>query len=309
MPLLENVPLPTAEKIDPEAVISEKKPESPPPASQAEETKDAPPSYVPQDPNPEGPSVEELNAAFASLDLKMKPPSFPTEDNCLAHLKLLAVFHNLKEDIGYADGMFNLYDAKCEMADERDKSLMKMREKRWALYIARAVERFEAWWLNVLCSMEESKRLEGKEMVATCIPYKQFTQRGCVQTWTAEMLPPVGKLPSCEKQLWLIRIDVLMVWHAFMLNPRSYLEDCIRFGLKDLWATGMPWPVVNAAIDTSFNYTAPETAMKDFTARTGYQWKNEEDSLIKKVSCPRCNQELHIPWTTCCQSEKTAPQE
>lgn len=94
-----------------------------------------------------------------------------------------------------------------------------------------------------------------------------------------------------------------------MLNPRNYLEDCIRFGLKDLWMTGLPWPTVNAAIDSSFNYTVPEEAKTRFATRTGHQWSNEEDSLTKKLSCPRCSQELNIPWTTCCQNEKTSAEE
>lgn len=95
-----------------------------------------------------------------------------------------------------------------------------------------------------------------------------------------------------------------MVWHAFMLNPRNYFEDCIRFGLKDLWATGMPWPAVNAAIDTSFMYEVPEAAKSAWTAKTGHRWANAEDSLTKKLQCPRCNQQLDIPWTTCAQGEK-----
>lgn len=163
------------------------------PSVASPEIKDAPPTYAPEDPNTQGPSVEELNAAFSSLDLKSTPTSFPTEDACLAHLKLLSTFHILKEDIGLSDGLFNLWDAKCEIIEEKDKALAKLREKRWALYIARAVERFEAWWLQVLCHMEESKRLEGKEMIVTCKPYSQFTQRGRVQTWTQDMLPPIGE--------------------------------------------------------------------------------------------------------------------
>ena len=97
-----------------------------------------------------------------------------------------------------------------------------------------------------------------------------------------------------------------MVWHAFMLNPRCYLEDCVRFGLKDLWATGIPWPAVNAAIDTSFNYTVPEEGMSMFLAKAGHNWNNAEDSLTKSIYCPRCQQQLEIPWTTCAQSEKTS---
>jgi hypothetical protein len=71
----------------------------------------------------------------------------------------------------------------------------------------------------------------------------------------------------------------------------------------------MPWAAVNAAIDTSFNYTASEAAVSNFISKTGHDWKNSENSLTKKIQCPRCVQELNIPWTTCCQSEKTSTKE
>lgn len=104
-------------------------------------------------------------------------------------------------------------------------------------------------------------------------------------------------------------IDVLMVWHAFMLNPRNYLEDCIRFGLKDLWTTGMPWKAVNACIDSRFNYEAPLEAQADFVNKTGHNWDNALDSFVKKLSCPRCSQQLEIPWSTCCASENISAKE
>lgn len=94
-----------------------------------------------------------------------------------------------------------------------------------------------------------------------------------------------------------------MVWHAFLLNPRNYLEDCIRFGLKDLWATGLPWQAVNAAIDTSFNYDIPEEGKVEFATKAR-QWNNTDDPLEKTLRCPRCSNELQIPWTTCDQIEK-----
>ena len=158
-------------------------------------SKEAPPSYAAEDPANE-PTPEELNAAFSNLYFSDTPPAFPTPEHCLAHLKLLNVFHALKEDIGYTDGIFGLWDSKCEVFEgkDREKVLSRVREKRWALYVARAVERFEDWWLKVLWPREGSRRLEGKEMVDTNKRYTQFSERGTLQKWTTEMLPPVGKI-------------------------------------------------------------------------------------------------------------------
>lgn len=174
----------------PQEKLSEGVPPGAPPTN-----KEAPPSYAVDDPvsDTTGPSSEELNAAFAKLKLSDAPVEFPTADQCLAHLKLLSVFHVLKEDVGYTDGLFNLWDAKFESVDGRDEALSKMREKRWALYIARAVERFEDWWLKVLFNIEKGKRLETKDMVSRNRNFAEFTRRGRVQSWDTTMLPPMGK--------------------------------------------------------------------------------------------------------------------
>jgi hypothetical protein len=173
---------------------SEKLQEKVAPTPVAEMDKQAPPSYAYNDPEldaPTGPSAE-LSAAFASLNISNMPPTFPQADHCLAHLKLLSTFNAMKEDVGYTDGLFGLWDAKCEMTDNKEKTLALIREKRWALYVARAVDRFEGWWLNVLCA-NPNVRLQSRSMVENVREYSQFTSIGQPQKWTPEALPPIGK--------------------------------------------------------------------------------------------------------------------
>ena len=136
--------------------------------------------------------VGETNKPVVSFNVSDAPPAFPNADYCLAHLQLLSVFHALKEDVGYNDGLFNLWDIRWENAENREETLVRMREKRWALYVARAVERFEDWWLQVLVSREPSKRLEAKEMISTNLEFRQWTRKGRVRQWTRAMLPPIG---------------------------------------------------------------------------------------------------------------------
>jgi hypothetical protein len=100
-----------------------------------------------------------------------------------------------------------------------------------------------------------------------------------------------------------------MVWHTFMLNPKNYLEDCIKFGLKDLWATGIPWKAINASIDTKFSYRLPDEAKENFVSKTGHSWNNIDDPFNKKLYCPRCSQQLEIPWSTCCSITDTSAKE
>lgn len=91
-----------------------------------------------------------------------------------------------------------------------------------------------------------------------------------------------------------------MVWHAYMLNPRSFLTDCIRTGKMKIWGTGLPWKAINASIDNStFEYNPGEEARQRFESLTGRSWNNLEDPPFVTLSCPRCRREVTARWTTC----------
>ena len=95
-----------------------------------------------------------------------------------------------------------------------------------------------------------------------------------------------------------------MVFHAHMLNPRVFLEDTMRSAKKDLWDVGMPWQLVNQAIDTEFNYSPSDLERKQWASYTGLNWKNEDDVMVKDLRCPFCGTVSHVPWTTCGASDK-----
>ena len=101
-------------------------------------------------------------------------------------------------------------------------------------------------------------------------------------------------------------IDVLMVFHSHMLNPRSFLEDAMRFGARQLWTTGFPWVQVNQAIDTNFNYNVPADTKTAWSTQTGHAWDNIDDPLTINIGCPGCEAQVHIPWTTCGMEEHPA---
>ena len=94
-----------------------------------------------------------------------------------------------------------------------------------------------------------------------------------------------------------------MVWHSYMLNPRIFLEDSIRYGKMKFWRTGLPWVAINSCIDNeSLEYSASRTAQGAFERITGQAWDSLNDSPNATVSCPKCRQQLSCPWTT---SEKS----
>src|SRR4051794_40568842 len=88
-----------------------------------------------------------------------------------------------------------------------------------------------------------------------------------------------------------------MVWHSYMLNPRCFLEDCLRFDMMDFWVTGMPWEAVAQSIDSNFNFAVPsEGRRRNFESKTWHMWDNLHDSMDKKISCPKCSTSVDCPW-------------
>lgn len=84
-----------------------------------------------------------------------------------------------------------------------------------------------------------------------------------------------------------------------MLNPRAFLEDSILAGMRDFWAIGLPWDIVNKAIDTEFNYNVSSECKSRWTEMTGRAWENSNDPMSKTIRCPCCNTNVEVPWTTC----------
>lgn len=137
----------------------------------------------------------------------------PDVDTCLAHLKLLHAIHNMKEEVGYTDGLFGLWDSRAsgthflvesenevkeqpyystqEMPlEDRKRYLSRIREKRWALFVARAVDRYEATWnLQFKPTLTEDN---------SNIPdmFSNFPYTGKPLKWDNWMMPPLGKLCS-----------------------------------------------------------------------------------------------------------------
>ena len=175
--------------------------------------KAAPPPYSATARDSAPPDID-TTAAFANLHLGQSQDAngLPDADTCLAHLKLLHAIHALKEEVGYTDGLFGISDSlaaaeaqtvelpKTPNASKLDKeaavlereklALSRVREKRWALYLARAVDRYEKWWLGP----DKPLYLEERHMEDPYAePYKQFPVRQGVPVWNNRPLPPLGE--------------------------------------------------------------------------------------------------------------------
>ena len=122
-----------------------------------------PPAYVVNADPPD------ITAGFADLNLSDQEASVPTPDQCIAHLKLLEAFHQLREDVALEDGKYGIKDDFVNLlpasADERDraKALTQIREKRWAVFVTKATYRFERWWTTRVQRGAKSPKMEDLE--------------------------------------------------------------------------------------------------------------------------------------------------
>jgi len=169
--------------------------------------------------------VADHTAAFANLRPSNLPMG-PDIDTCLAHLKLLASFHAMKEEVGYTDGLWGIWNTRADVSDfvpdisapgpseagfqevaldnlatrtpdQKIEVLSKLREKRWAVFIARAAKRYEAWWM----SMSTQPLTEANMGVSRDPSYQGFTCMVDGLVWTPTMLPPLGKLKLRGKRV------------------------------------------------------------------------------------------------------------
>lgn len=89
-----------------------------------------------------------------------------------------------------------------------------------------------------------------------------------------------------------------MVWHAHSLNPRCFLEDCIRYGKVSTWHTGFPWEAIDNCINNgTLEYRVSEQAQQIFEQKLKFKWNNLHDPPTKQVNCPCCNSVNDVPWT------------
>lgn len=231
-------------------------------------------------------SIRKLHfSKSANVSPTYKACVIPTTDECIAHLKLLTALHHLREEISETDGLFGIQDSQADFfGSHQPTAKVKIREKRWAVYVARAVDRFEKWW--DVCVKTEPVGRNGL-----------FTMDDIfVKTTIESAVQAAGSIEFDQSNM--PPLDVLMVWHSFMLNPRSFLEDCIRGAKLPLWQTGMPWGAIDSCIDNNlFEYNPSDIGKEDFQNRTGLKWDNLTDSPNKILTCAGCQKRVSCSYT------------
>ncbi|KAJ5389971.1 uncharacterized protein N7496_001039 [Penicillium cataractarum] len=267
-------------------------------AKASKESPERPPSYN----QPDEPDVV-VQLPQLKLTDKDVPVSETTQtvsrDQVVAHLKFLAVLGDLRDFVSNSDGLFGLFDSAADKyPDSVNEARVRIREKRWAVYTARAVDRYQKWWSACLPMSRSVVRMQDLSSAT----YETIVNCDTKVLWSVDNMPPIGEclikgLPilSITNNLCL---DILMVWHSHMLNPRDFLEDCIRSGKMSTWRTGFPFAAVNDCInDRTLEYTVPEKTRLLFQERLKLSWDNFHDPPGKDLECPRCTRINTVLWT------------
>ncbi|KAI9158137.1 Glycine-rich domain-containing protein 2 [Paramyrothecium foliicola] len=167
------------------------------------------------------PSLFNFDDAQAS-DRARDVASLPHTSQCATHLQLLEVFHVLRQRILESEEIDAGFGIKPERVTKtnrygetktlKDPTLGDRRQIKWTVFIEFAAVRFLAW------------RDRLKQSPDTML---EKTAEGHLRL---RNLPP---------------LDVIMLWHSFMLNPRLLEEHCRD---EPLYQLRMPWDLVHDSI-------------------------------------------------------------
>jgi len=181
---------------------------------------------------PQIPDPKIFNGLAASADDLERLPAVA---ECAVHLELLEAFFALRSKILKSAELDTTFGVKPEnkvvyrktwdliqrkyVPKEhklQDKTFQTRRREKWPYYLTLAVGRFRMWMRRTDMAMAANGAGSG-------------SSKSVAETNSSELphLPPLGKSLWPEQyREWNLTLtaaaDVLMVWHAFLLNPLDY---------------------------------------------------------------------------------------
>lgn len=203
-----------------------------------EKLQKATPTSINETPKPQRPIGTPLTTLFTSLKVSSQDKSpTPTPSQCATHLELLEVLLQLRLNVlnsHQLDAVFGIEDKpktvyrrafvgwttattgnrrRTRKFENRptllkDTTFQERRRKKWPYFLSIAVERFFVWVIKadaVLADFDKSSQ---------------------------KLVLPLRCLPP---------LDVLMVWHAFLLNPRDFAAFCEEEELVHIRQVPFPW--------------------------------------------------------------------
>lgn len=162
-------------------------------------------------------------------------------------------------------GAFEQLKQKCEEADVIDvqKKLPPLcTDAKWPLFLERSRERFDLWVAKVVNARPDRTSLRHEE------------------------IPP---------------LDVLLIWHAYLLNPVQYYEDVSRMHPILDRLPEFPLNRISSQIDLETLEMLPTEEQFHYWQRTtgdcfGLPLHTTPDADTIKIACPLCNYINEITW-------------
>ncbi|KAK1638610.1 hypothetical protein BDP81DRAFT_392061 [Colletotrichum phormii] len=136
------------------------------------------------------------------------PPSFPTQDTCLAHLRLLTAFNRLKTETGYRDGLWNIWDVRADNNTRDGDSNGNNNNPENNHNNPRISSRR-------MCDAPGDvyrEDVQARDIMAKLLnKYARFVEIIAIASSTEDK----GSVPT---------LDVDLAWHTHQLSPQSYFD-------------------------------------------------------------------------------------
>ncbi|RCK56608.1 hypothetical protein Cantr_05839 [Candida viswanathii] len=194
----------------------------------------------------------------------LAPEFMPSASEVAAHLKLMKAFGRLKESM---------------LQNSRGIVTPEEYEHRWKVFVTIAVRRFimfvSALKMHASRFTREPRKLEASSDNRS----QEFTRMA------NKLIPPM---------------DVLMVWHAFLMNPMSFYDVFVRNDMYYFINYPFPLHLIDSYIDdTTFDYRVPHETQTVYLLFV-VDFATEEPSLeydIDLSTLLRQKVTLHCPHT------------
>ncbi|KAL4994943.1 hypothetical protein BDV10DRAFT_203459 [Aspergillus recurvatus] len=172
------------------------------------------------------------------------PESLPTISECAIHLEMLEAFHTLRYEVIQSPQLDVAFDIspnpttkyrvkrgtvrsqnyQLETVSIRDLHFTDRRKQKWTYFLHIATTRFHEWI--------------------------RLVENHLVKAQLGSPLPRYLLLPP---------LDVLVIWHAFLLNCDDFKEYCAFHNLDHVQKIEFPWSDIHAAVDpNSWKYSLPK---------------------------------------------------
>ena len=167
--------------------------------------------------------------------------AMPRISECAVHLELLEIFYVLRQQIlvsesidtamGILPDRSTITGKKGDKKTFRDNTLWDRRQPKWERFVEFAVVRFLDWRAKLEYFLGASNDI------------------------TDDNLPP---------------IDIIMVWHSFLLNPRLFRRYCRD---EKLYSIKLPWASIHRHLNNDdWTFTLSNAAASRYETFSGLNW-------------------------------------